>query len=264
MWGFGWLSFSGLFSKVFFDYNGPLAYRYPRLSVPDRPQQNSPLLKLPAELRIVIYDMALQDLFDDIVNEYETTTMVINELLGYKPRPLPLFVGALALLHTGYKLRDEGLSAMRRIAENRYRTLQHAEDAARAKMQVKNFSETEFREILVKSNTARGGSRLSDHIDNLDWGHRSPRLYTPWSNLRHAQKLSVAKKCYMESSREEQAQLDDEVFGSGTYGSEVSLWLHDEGPADYEDKWETLVETLDRRVARRERRDYFHKQIGLL
>lgn len=96
------------------------------LTTSDRPQQTFALLKLPVELRTMIYDLGLQDILDDIAKPAKGKRM---KTVDGSPPPLP-FLGALAILHTCRELRDEGVDAIRSLAQTRCKKLDEASQLA--------------------------------------------------------------------------------------------------------------------------------------
>lgn len=86
-------------------------------SASDQPEQekDSPLLRLPSELRLAIYDFALQDTLDDTIAQDKASSR-LDRTSEDNPEPLP-FIGALAILHTSRALRTEGADTMRSLAE---------------------------------------------------------------------------------------------------------------------------------------------------
>lgn len=79
--------------------------------VPDQAQQNSPFMKLPTELRVMIYTFAFEDIVDDI--ESETTNIrqangdMIKVSMSLSRAKNPIFVGVLGFLHFSRDIREE-------------------------------------------------------------------------------------------------------------------------------------------------------------
>lgn len=83
---------------------------------PEDPQQQSPFMKLPPELRLAIYTFALQN----IVNEIKAIPLHTFTIPGHSPNHPPM-LGALALLHTSRNIRRESSECMRRLAHAHYK-----------------------------------------------------------------------------------------------------------------------------------------------
>jgi hypothetical protein len=88
------------------------------VNMPNCAQQNSPFMKLPTELRLRIYEFALDDIVDDIVTEaanknreyQETDTLWSSFPISKVDNPI--FVGMLGFLHASRELRRESLDAL--------------------------------------------------------------------------------------------------------------------------------------------------------
>jgi hypothetical protein len=89
--------------------------------MPNRAQQNSPFMKLPTELRLRIYEFALDDIVDDIESDVAHRKQVEEQMIIPWPSPSKaehqIFVGVLSLLHTSRDLRRECLDAVLAPAE---------------------------------------------------------------------------------------------------------------------------------------------------
>lgn len=77
-------------------------------------QQDSLFMKLPAELRIVIYEIVAQDTVHDIIDREMANCNPFSGRLSLAPSPQ---VGALSLLLTSRTLRDESLPAMKALVQ---------------------------------------------------------------------------------------------------------------------------------------------------
>lgn len=78
----------------------------------DHGQEAFPFMRLPPEIRIMVYEFALRDITDPI--------MFPPSGEAQKPQP---YRGALALLHTGKHIRHESHQAMKHIARSHYKAL---------------------------------------------------------------------------------------------------------------------------------------------
>lgn len=152
MWALEWLSLSGLFSKDTqesrhtveasgaerpqLESNDAVPGGATESSGSDRPEQerDSPILRLPAELRIMIYDFALQDTLDAAA---AIETKIENGEPGprFKQPLFSPFVGALALRQTNRKLLNEGLDIMIPLVHAKAEKLHNASDLAAAHYQ---------------------------------------------------------------------------------------------------------------------------------
>jgi len=79
-------------------------------------QHNCPLLELPTELRLRIYELAFEDITDGIESD-TTHEQRLHQDSDTRWESLsraaqPIFVGALGLLHTSRSLRRESLDAL--------------------------------------------------------------------------------------------------------------------------------------------------------
>ena len=81
---------------------------------PQQSQQGCPLMNLPTELRIIIYNFALQHILDAIDDEVPANRRLSQPL--HKPRGhrggVLFYSGALALTHTSRTVRAESLDAL--------------------------------------------------------------------------------------------------------------------------------------------------------
>ena len=124
------------------------------MSLANRPQQNGPFTKLPAELRIIIYGMAFED-----VTKYITKQEFGNRSARTKsqrgPRSLP--IGALALPFTCYVLHQESIAVMKSL-------LQDEDDKLSSKI-VHLGSKASF--LLASPHPSRGTANLhSRYLDS--------------------------------------------------------------------------------------------------
>jgi hypothetical protein len=78
---------------------------------PEDPQQQSPFMKLPPELRLAIYTFA----FQNTVNEIKAIPLHTFTIPGHSPNHPPM-LGALALLHTSRNIRRESSESMKYLA----------------------------------------------------------------------------------------------------------------------------------------------------
>ena len=85
----------------------------------DDPQQNCPIMKLPVELRLRIYNFAFEDIVDEISADAANKKRMYQEAdemwpsLSISKADHPIFVGVLSLLHVSRELRRESLDALR-------------------------------------------------------------------------------------------------------------------------------------------------------
>jgi len=82
------------------------------ITTPPQPQQDCPLMKLPTELRIRIYDFALQHLFDAIYDKASTDEKQLNPVNRSHCDQGSFYSGALAFIHTNRILRHESLDTL--------------------------------------------------------------------------------------------------------------------------------------------------------
>jgi hypothetical protein len=80
----------------------------------EQPQQASPLMKLPTELRIQIYALAFEHTMDKIATDKDQLHPVTWQREGYKLTPF--YSGAFALPHTNRTLRAESLDTLAGLA----------------------------------------------------------------------------------------------------------------------------------------------------
>lgn len=105
----------------------------------DQSQQNSPLIKLPVELRLRIYKFAFEDLVDDIVADAATKKQSYQEADALWPvdsigeADHPIFIGVLGCLQVSRELRRECLDALpaptrafREVCFDRYKATKEA------------------------------------------------------------------------------------------------------------------------------------------
>lgn len=159
--------------------------------MPHRPQQTSPFLKLPIELRIMIYDLALQDVYPDLAKVQRDSKSILED---QPVMPLP-FLGALAILHTCRELRDEGISALRSLLKAEAAKLAKASERFWDKRRVSKsrFTDEDSEEISVISDGRFGVRRLKRALEELAHGRTLFRLSQlrveiPWSKLDYEQK----------------------------------------------------------------------------
>lgn len=136
-------------------HNGVAADNVAQTPAPGRPEQeqDSPFLRLPSELRLTIYDFALQDILDDMTAQDKASS---RQGRTYKDHPKPLpFIGVLAILHTSRALRTEGADTMRLLAEAEYEQL--SQDEIRTHAELHNLLEPTSNETcdLILETTAR-------------------------------------------------------------------------------------------------------------
>ena len=77
----------------------------------EQPQHHCPIMTLPTEMRIRIYDYALQHFLDAIYNEAPSVNKLWRPVT--KPRAgMPFYTGALAFTHTNRIIRAESLDVL--------------------------------------------------------------------------------------------------------------------------------------------------------
>lgn len=258
MWGLGWIW--GRFSRVFstgthdptsivaddttevsttrhrqhgtlFFQNSTNVVRADRSSLPDRPPQNSPLLRLPTELRLSIYNFSLQDIFNDIVARAKLASKHDLALKG-KPQPfLPSFLGVLALPHTSHTLRDESVDFLSAHVLPEVKTMMAVADNFNATITSDSPThdvEEDFARQLAVTNAAH----LLDVLTVFHYSQvclRGPSSHLPWSQLGPEQKRVVALGWWMGLPLCEQRALQEVLDGE-------------------EDKCALLVKAIDLRV----------------
>jgi len=153
MWGLEWLSLSGFFWKETPESHHTASQLKSNGAVPEEAtelpgsdglgkEHESPFLRLPAELRVMIYDFALQDMIDDPGTD-KSTNKDHKDMPGRKHRPFLPFVGALALLNTNRKLRNEGFLTMESIAHRKAAKLLQDTGVSRTKVRPTSGPKTE-------------------------------------------------------------------------------------------------------------------------
>lgn len=181
-------------------------------SFADHAQQDSHFLKLPSELRIMIYDLALQDVLVYKVAErrYEEDPTIA---LALRHRSLP-FLGALALLHTCRELRNEGLNAFKPLAraklEERTRISATTTTTAQGKMSTGTVTSQFITEAVPAYDAFFQASRLFETLVKLAHPEvflRGSQSGTSWSKLRRDQQLAIVKTYNSGLSRDEQVDL---------------------------------------------------------
>lgn len=170
--------------------------------MPERPQQTCPFLQLPVELRVMIYDMALQDVSDDIAEIVSNSKSPQQHQLA---QSVPL-LGALAILHTSRELRGEAFDALRSLAEVKRERMFKAwtillskkeeappgeckDEAATESVRARHAVCNARRLCQVLRRLAR--NRLLSHLSQM-------RGTLPWSKLEHEQKRQKMLRWYLE------------------------------------------------------------------
>lgn len=190
-------------------------------SFASRSQQDSHLLNLPSELRIMIYGVALQDVlvYKAAERKYEGDPTIA---LALHHRSLP-FMGALALLHTCRELRNEGLDAFkplaRAILEERSKISATTTAIARAKMPscTDPITSQFFAEAFLAYGAFFQASRLFETFVKLAHHQiflRGSHAGTTWPKLQIDQQLAVVKNYYSGLPRDEQVDLKKITSGS--------------------------------------------------
>lgn len=208
-------------------HNGVATDNAAQPSAPDRPDQehDSSFLRLPSELRLAIYDFALQDTLDDTIAQDKASSR-LDRTSEDNPEPLP-FIGALAILHTSRALRTEGVETMRSLAEAKRDKLDDALVTAYAKMRTfpvrgtsEEISETRARRDAAHAATRAaeaavdGSERLVQTIHKVAHAEVLSRLSRlgvefPWSEMSDRGKhYEIAKWC-MTLTRADRASLFD-------------------------------------------------------
>lgn len=188
----------------------------------ERPQQTSSFLKLPIELRTMIYDFALQDVLDDLArtrkNQESTST-------DESVRTLP-YLGALAVLHTSHELRGESIDILRSLMKVKLNKLDEAASHARTKM-VEMLSNLEsginlqsVEECRRHREAVSDGRRLRDTIRKLAYNQillRLSRLQMelPWSTLGYEEKRWELVGFFIHLTVEDKGSLVGQFIGCG-------------------------------------------------
>ena len=179
MWGLEWLSLSGLFLKKAQDSHHAAGQLESNGAVPDEatkpsalnrldPEHDSPFLKLPAELRMMIYDFALQDTLNAAA-AIETRTENGERGPRSKQPLFAPFVGALALRQTNCKLRNEGLDIMIPLAYTKVENIRTASDLADAHAHAHDQDEElNLEEAQAFSDAWSDAYSLIDLLEELD------------------------------------------------------------------------------------------------
>jgi len=89
----------------------------------DESQHNCPLLELPTELRLRIYELAFEDITDGSESDADHEQRLHQDSNVHKwgspsRATHPIFVGALGLLHISRGLRRESLDALSPLAKS--------------------------------------------------------------------------------------------------------------------------------------------------
>jgi len=258
MWGLGWIW--GRFSRIFatrthvhtsivaddttevsttrhrqhgtlFFQNSTNVVRADRSSLPDRPPQNSPLLSLPTELRLSIYNFSLQDIFDDIVARAKLASK--HDLAPKsKPQPLlPSFLGVLALPHTSHTLRDESVDFLSAHIVPEVKAMTAAADSFSATI-TSDSPTRDLEEDFARQLAVTNAAHLLDVLTVFHYSQvclRGPSSHLPWSQLGPEQKRVVALGWWMGLPLCEQRALQEVLDGE-------------------EDKCALLVRAIDLRV----------------
>jgi len=143
------------------------------------------LLRLPSELRLAIYDFALQDTLDDTIAQDEASSR-LDRTSENNPEPLP-FIGALAILHTSRALRTEGADTMRSLAEAKRDKLNNALMATYDNMRTLPSRGTS--EEISKSRACRDAARAATRAAGAA-ADDSERLVQTIHKVAHAEILS--------------------------------------------------------------------------
>lgn len=256
MWGLEWLSLSGFFSKEAQEPHltgKAVEAERPQLesrnSVPDeatefsssdRPEKEheSPFLRLPGELRAMIYDFALQDTLNAAA---AIETRIENGERGPRlEQPLfAPFVGALALRQTNRKLRNEGLDIMIPLAYAKVENIRTDSDLADAHARDQT-EELNLEEAQAFSDAWSDAYSLIDLLEELDSPGYCPveqQWDARWCKLEWEEKLSIVQARYDGASRDEKEMYDRIADGR-------------------EDKWEDMAEFEDSFVDGRRNKKY--------
>ena len=184
-----------------------------KAAMPDRPQQTSPFLKLPIELRIMIYDLALQDVLDDIAKARKDEKPVsVDEPLQTLP-----FVGALAIPHTSHELRGESIDGMRSLTE-----LKFGKSLEALRILWKKQLAGDYRDLKesIRLGVARRDVRtLRDTLQKLAQNQNLFRLSRlrvnlPWPQMAHEQKCREVRKWYYSLNFDDKHALYRSIRGS--------------------------------------------------
>lgn len=202
-------------------------------------KQDSPFLRLPVELRMVIYDLAIQDNLDNpgtvaTVEPMGRTTLG-DKLIVERPPFVP-FTGALALLQTNQKLRREGFDIFRRLAGAKLQKLHEALELYLASVSPKDNDDERNRLrdlvdvalklmcLVLDLNCPLGSQPGSQWCTGMD----------RWCKLEHSKKLVEAKGTYLRATPRVQALFKDVIAG-----------------CEGDDRWEALVKCYDEDYERR-------------
>lgn len=124
------------------------------------------LIGLPTELRIMIYQLALQDNINTII----LTASDHEHVHAQNPQRPPLFLGGLALNHTNLLLREESIHIFRPILQAQYDTMRKQYQALhRDAQQVQRIAARRFREGRISDGEKkkRESGLLVDASHNL-------------------------------------------------------------------------------------------------
>lgn len=243
MWGLGWLlaSLSRIFSKRTPDHSSSLADNSPevsttrhhqqgtlffqssinatgaaRVSLPNRPQQNSPLLRLPAELRISIYSLLLQDIFHHIVAGAKLPSEHVPVPTDKPQPPMPPLLGFLALAHTSHTLRAESVHFLKAHALPGVKTLMAAATSFHATL-TPDSSVQDVDECAARCRAVSEGYHLLDVLTVFSYSQLCldrPSSHLPWSQLGLGQKRLVAIGWLLGLPHCEQQSIQEVLAGS--------------------------------------------------
>lgn len=202
--------------SLFFQ-NSTDVIRADRTSLPDRPPQNSPLLRLPTELRLAIYNFSLQHIFNETVARAKLASEH-DPPPTRKPQPfLPSFLGALALPHTSHTLRDESVDFLSAHMLPEVKTMMAAADNFNATITSESPTE-DVVEGIALHRAATDADHLLDVLTVFHYSQvclRRPSSHFPWSLLGYEQKRLVALGWLMGLPLCEQRAMHEVLDGEG-------------------------------------------------
>lgn len=209
----------------------------------ERPHQQSSLLALPAEIRIMIYDLALQD----TLNEFDAQARIdevqwrSDHSARSKFKPFPPFLGALTIPHTSYKLRTESIDTMKRLAQEKVEKLADASQAEHLTLSPGESTSQDIMACALYDSVLLDGRRLAEIFQKLATSQnplRISRTELAWLKLSHSEKLSRIKDSYSKLTREQQISIRATIYTG------VTTWI----------VWDVIARRVDLKVGQHDRK----------
>jgi hypothetical protein len=186
-----------LLSELQSDRAAPVHAEPPRRTTLPSRQQTFPFLKLPTEVRFMIYDIALQHIIDDAINPSFGAQRLMHmtpdfpldlNSSGFEERcKCPPVLGALALLHTNRELRSESADELVRLAFAQVQAI-----TSRASLlfgpkadRDQDRMSRESKQPLFKSQLERSVAVLNEQIETVQGVRVVERVYSLVCLVKH-------------------------------------------------------------------------------